>query len=605
MNNTEKVNKEVNKPKSSDEYIEQMFEKKRKTIKIAIITVILIILILVVLTAFAIPTMFSNKIISGVSIDGIDVSGLDKTQAIKLIEEKVTPRQKEIVKLKYGEYEKELPMEQLEVTANIEKAVDEAVSKGRSENIFSNNFAVIASKFKKQDISLDVGYNEEELENILTEAGAEIPGRVQDYTYSIEENELIITKGKDGIELDVDRMKNDISEGIKDISKDFETEREISVKEAKAGDIDIEKIYSEVHTEPQDAYIIEDPFQVVVDKDGVDFAITMDEAKALLAESKEEYSIPLKITKAQKTVASLGSKAFPDLLGTFTTRYDAGNVSRTTNLAIACKKLNGQVIQPGEVFSYNKALGKRSVENGYKEAAVYVNGGVENGLGGGICQISSTLYNTVLFANLGIVERHQHSFTTSYVDPGRDATVVYGALDFKFKNTRKYPVKLEAYIKSGVATVSIYGLKEDAEYNVKVVSTVTETIPCPVEKTEDATMAVGVEKVITKGTNGCKSIAYKYVYDMAGNLVSKTQLSADYYATIARKVKVGTKQVETPASPSTPATPAIPAESPSPSTSTTPSGTTKPEGTGGNGSTGENSNVTNTPSGSETTGNNV
>lgn len=604
MKNTEKVNKEVSKPKSSEEYIEQMMEKKQKTIKISIIAVILIIVLLIALTAFAIPTMFSNKIIDGVMIEGIDVSGLDKTQAVKLIEEKVSPRQKEIVKLKYGEYEKELPMEQLEVTANVEKAVDEAVSKGRSENIFSNNFTIVGSKFKKQNINLEIGYNDEELEKVLTEAGAELPGGVQDYTYSIEENELLITRGKDGISLDFDKMKNMISENIKDISKDFKTECEIAVKETKAGDIDIEKIYNEIHTEPQDAYIVEDPFQVVVDKDGVDFAITMDEAKAILAESKEEYSIPLKITKAQKTVASLGSKAFPDLLGTFTTRYDAGNVARTTNLAIACKKLNGQVIQPGEVFSYNKALGKRSVENGYKEAAVYVNGGVENGLGGGICQISSTLYNTVLFANLGIVERHQHSFTTSYVDPGRDATVVYGVLDFKFKNTRKYPVKLEAYVKSGVATVSIYGLKEDVEYTVKVVSTVTENIPCPVEKTEDPTMAAGVEKVVTKGTNGCRSVAYKYVYDMAGNLVSKTQLSADYYGTIARKVKVGTKQVETPATPSAPTTPTTPAEtpSPSPSTSTTPSGTDNPGETGGSETGGENPGTTTTPSGSGSTG---
>lgn len=610
MKNTEKVNNEVSKPKGSEEYIEQMMKKRQKTIKIAVITVVLIIVLLIALTAFAIPTMFSNKIISGVSIGGINVSGLDKAQAVKLIEEKVTPRQKEIVKLKYGEYEKELPMEQLEVTVNIEKAVDEALSKGRAENIFSNNFAVIASKFRKQDIGLEINYNEEELEKILTEIGAEIPGRVQDYTYNIEENELIITKGKDGIELDVDKMKNDISDGIKNISKEFKNEREISVKEVKAGEIDIEKIYNEVHTEPQDAYIVEDPFQVVVDKDGVDFAITMDEAKTILAESKEEYSIPLKITKAQKTVASLGSKAFPDLLGTFTTRYDAGNVSRTTNLAIACKKLNGQVIQPGEVFSYNKALGKRSVENGYKEAAVYVNGGVENGLGGGICQISSTLYNTVLFANLGIVERHQHSFTTSYVDPGRDATVVYGALDFKFKNTRKYPVKLEAYIKSGVATVSMYGIKEDVEYNVKVVSTVTETIPCPVEKTEDATMAEGVEKVISKGTNGCRSIAYKYVYDMAGNLVSKTQLSADYYGTIAKKVKVGTKQVEVPTTPSVPTTPTAPttptipegSPTPSPSVPTSPSGTDTPGETGGGETGGENLGTTTTPSGSGITG---
>ena len=107
MKNTEKVNNEVSKPKGSEEYIEQMMKKRQKTIKIAVITVVVIIVLLIALTAFAIPTMFSNKIISGVSIGGINVSGLDKAQAVKLIEEKVTPRQKEIVKLKYGEYEKE------------------------------------------------------------------------------------------------------------------------------------------------------------------------------------------------------------------------------------------------------------------------------------------------------------------------------------------------------------------------------------------------------------------------------------------------------------------------------------------------------------------
>ena len=117
-------------------------------------------------------------------------------------------------------------------------------------------------------------------------------------------------------------------------------------------------------------------------------------------------------------------------------------------------------------------------------------------------------------------------------------------------------------------------------------------------------MAAGVEKVVTKGTNGCRSVAYKYVYDMAGNLVSKTQLSADYYGTIARKVKVGTKQVETPATPSAPTTPTTPAEtpSPSPSTSTTPSGTDNPGETGGSETGGENPGTTTTPSGSGSTG---
>lgn len=294
----------------------------------------------------------------------------------------------------------------------------------------------------------------------------------------------------------------------------------------------------------------------------------MDEAKALFTELKDEYVIPLKITKANVTVSSLGSRAFPDELSVFTTRYDAGNVSRTTNLSIACSKLNGYVIQPGEVFSYNKVLGKRSVENGYREAAIYTSNGVENGLGGGICQISSTLYNAVLMANLGIEERHNHSYTTSYSDPGRDATVAYGSLDFKFKNTRKYPVKIEAYIKSGVATIRIYGIKENPDYKVQVVAKVTSTIPCDVQRIEDPTLPAGTEKVVTKGTNGCRSVTYKNVYDQSGNLVSSTQISSDYYKTITRVVKVGTKQTATPTP--TPSVEPTPTPSPEPEPSETP-----------------------------------
>ena len=229
-------------------------------------------------------------------------------------------------------------------------------------------------------------------------------------------------------------------------------------------------------------------------------------------------------------------------------------------------------MQPGETFSYNKALGKRSVENGYKEAAIYANGGVENGLGGGICQISSTLYNAVLESNLEIVERHNHSFITSYVEAGKDATVVYGALDFKFKNTRKYPIKITAGVSGGVATVNIYGIKEDVEYKVNVVASVTATIPCEVEKIEDSNIEEGKEVVITKGTNGCRSVTYKYVYSLDGKLVSKTQLSADTYSTIKRKVKIGTKKVEEVSAP-----PVTPEPSPEPTPSETPQPTEQPE----------------------------
>jgi vancomycin resistance protein YoaR len=489
--------------------------------------------------------MGSSKIISGITIDSVDVSGLDKTEACQLLEEKLKERQETTIKLKYQEYEKEVPLEQLEIESNIETIVDQALAIGRDNNIFINNFNIIKRKFNKENIDLEVNYNEEALEKIITDTSVEIPGIVQEYTYSIEDDELIVNKGKDGIAMETEKVKNQIIDEITDFSKDISEEITISVIDKKAESIDIEKIYNEIYTEPQDAYIIEDPFQVIVDKDGIDFAISMEEAKALFQEDKEEYIIPLKVTKASKTVSDLGSKAFPDQLSIFTTRYDAGNTDRTTNLSIACQKINGYVIQPGETFSYNQVLGKRTVENGYKEAAIYTNGGVENGIGGGICQISSTLYNAVVSANLDIVERHNHSFITSYVEAGKDATVSYGSLDFKFKNTRKYPVKIEAYIKSGVATVAVYGLKEDEEYKVTLVSSIIQNIPCDVEKIEDPTLPEGTEVTVTKGTNGCKSVTYRYVYNSAGTLISKTQVSADTYGTIKKTVKVGTKSTQT------------------------------------------------------------
>ena len=157
---------------------------------------------------------------------------------------------------------------------------------------------------------------------------------------------------------------------------------------------------------------------------------------------------------------------------------------------------------PNETFSYNKTLGARTAAAGYKNAKVYEAGQVVDGIGGGICQISTTLYNTVLRANLEIVERKNHQFVTSYVEAGMDATVVYGMTDFKFKNTRKYPVKIIASAKNGVATVSLYGIKESEEYTFSFRTVTVSTIPTSIKYVDDPTLVVGTEKVKQKGANG-------------------------------------------------------------------------------------------------------
>ena len=182
----------------------------------------------------------------------------------------------------------------------------------------------------------------------------------------------------------------------------------------------------------------------------------------------EEYEQDLIYTKADVTVNDLGKEAFPDLLATFSTNYVTSNTDRTTNLRLAAGKINGTVVMPGEIFSYNKVVGKRTVSAGYKEAAIYQDGGVTNGLGGGICQISTTLYNAVIKANMEIETRRNHMFVPSYIGAGKDATVVWGSTDFKFKNRRDYPIKIETSVSGGVARVDIYGLRTNNEYDISL-----------------------------------------------------------------------------------------------------------------------------------------
>ena len=539
----EKKPKKTKVNKNTQEYLDQLMKRRKKIFVISIIVIILLFVIAIALTAFSIVASVNNKIISGVTINGVDVSGLKVKEAEEKLNKKIEETKINELNIEYEDYKNTIIRDDLNINYSVKNAVDKAYKIGRDNNIILNNFKIIGTFFSKEDIRIETSYNTEMMDSIVEDVSTKLPGLVVEYTYCIEDDELIITPGKAGIALNEEEFRNGILNRFAGniLNKD-ESIMKIPVVNKEPDDIDIEKIYEEIHTEPQDAYIKKDPFEIVVDKDGVDFDISMEEAKKIVSEKgKEEYIIPLKITKAKKTVKDLGSKAFPDRLSRYSTRYDASNRDRSTNLELSAKKINGTVLLPGEEFSYNKVVGKRTIENGYKNAAVFSNGRVEDGLGGGICQISTTLYNAVLLANLEITERRNHSFVTSYEDPGRDATVVYGVQDFKFKNSRKYPVKIEASVKNGVATMTVMGIKEDVEYDVKIRAYKTATIPYKTEKRKNANLAEGKEKVIQSGTNGCKAVCYRDLY-LDGKKVKTELLSRDTYSTMKRIVEVGTKK---------------------------------------------------------------
>lgn len=449
-----------------------VYKQKSKSVLsiFGMLTGILIIIVLLILIIFTGYNMFNQNIVSGVSIKGVDVSNMSKSDAKYKLDNYLSEVLPQEIKVKHGDFEATLSTSQIAVEFDTKSATNQAFSIGRQGNIFENDFYVLSSMFGKTDINLNLKLDTDQLSKNLDEMSAQLPDKVTDSSYYIDENNLIVTPGKTGNVVDVETSIQNIKDAILSLS-DLDQPIELAVKTQEPEKIDIEKVHTEIYKEPKDAYYTQDPFTVYPSENGLDFKVSIEEANNILGDqTADEYTIPLKVLYPNVTTNMIGSEAFPDLLSSFSTKYSVRATARTTNLKLAASKINGTVLMPGETFSYNKVVGARTIAAGYKEAPIYVSGEVVDGLGGGICQITSTLYNAVVYANLDIVERTNHQFVPSYVTASRDATVVYGSLDFKFKNNRNYPIKINCSVSGGIATFQIFGLKQDDDYDVEISS---------------------------------------------------------------------------------------------------------------------------------------
>ena len=510
--------------------------KIKKVIKIFIILFFILLFFSVI---FALINSANDKILSRVFIEKIEVSNNSLEEATTKINDLINKIKNKEIKLIYNDYQTSLILNELEPEYNVNDAITKAYNIGRGGNIFINNYNILFTKIFSKNINIDKNYNKEKLVEKINEINSSLPDALQESKYYIEDNNLIITKGKAGNIVDEEKFLNLIEEQLFNLNLEKDT-IEIPVINKEPQNIDIEKIHDEIYKEAQDAYITQNPTVVHSEVNGVDFAISNEEIQKILQEDKEEYIIPLNITLPSKTVNDLGEDAFPDVLGTYTTLYDASNENRDNNVNLASEKINGTIIYPGETFSYNQIVGKRTIEAGYKEAGAYAGGKVVQEIGGGICQVSSTLYNAVLYANLEVVERYNHYFETSYVDPGRDATVSWGSLDFQFKNNRDYAIKIEAKARNGVCEITIKGIKQDNDDEVVIQPQVTSIIKKTERYENDSSLEEGVTEVEQEGHDGCTSETHKILMQN-GVTVSDEIISQDYYHALEKIIKKGTK----------------------------------------------------------------
>ena len=518
---------------------------KRKKIIPLIIVVIIIVLAMIISTIFALININNTKIMNGVYIEGIDVSNLTVEDATKKVNDNLYKIINCDLNLNYKEDVNIVKVNQLKTEFDVENAIIEAYNIGRNKNIIINNYEIIGANLFKKTIDLRYTIDEEETNKILEDIESKLEGVVIQNSYYIVGEELIITRGKEGIKIVKDKTINDIKQNIDDRLYGIEKSDIIfEIVQVKPDKLDLEKIRSEIFKEPKDAYYTENPFKIYPEVDGVDFNITIEEANNIIKEEKEEYRIPLKITKPKVTINQISASVFPSTISTFTTKYDASAKGRSKNISMAAETINGKVLLPGESFSFNGIVGNTTKEKGYQLATSYISGKMVQDYGGGICQVSTTLYNAVLRANLEVLSRRNHSYIVSYVDIGTDATIAYPTTDFQFKNNRNYAIKIVASARNGILKIDILGVKEEVEYEVVIESEITQVIPYSTKTTQNSSLPEGTQNVLVKGVNVYKSVTYK-ILKQNGTIISKTLISEDTYKPMAREVEVGTKKTVT------------------------------------------------------------
>lgn len=345
--------------------------------------------------------------------------------------------------------------------------------------------------------------------------------------WSVEGEMLNIVRGVTGVSVDAERAQAALLE-VMQLPGDRAVE--VPVIKTQPVPLDLQQLHDQIFAQAADAYVERDEqgkVQVVPHVVGVDFDPVSAQAQCDALPEGAAGQIQLTLTQPAVTQRKLEGMLFADVLGECTTNI-GGTEYRLNNVIVAAKAMDGTILMPGDVFSYNDTLGPRTVANGYQPAPAYIGGKTVDEVGGGICQNSSTLYLATLRANLEIVERTNHMYAVGYVPDGLDATVAYNALDFKFRNNTEHPIRVETKVNGRKITVKLHGT-DTQHVTVKMVTETLSTTPYEVTYKPDATVAVGKTVVDTTAYTGRKVRAFRCVYDANGNLISRTQESMNNY----------------------------------------------------------------------------
>lgn len=515
-------------------------QKKKKTVT----TVIVSILLLLILAGSCVYFYFFHgltpgRILNNVTVSGIDVGGQTPEEAVSTLRSAAGEIYSQTMEVFVDPYTVTIEPEIANVSINVEAAAQAAFDLGRVGSYFErrNQKASAASGGYDIDIdpylSLDEDAVREKLdtflklfESELTQTSYKVEGVRPDLMQPIEQivpQTLVITKGTSLYELDMDALYELVLEGYH--NKAFHVESACTVTDPD--ELDIQEIYDEYCAAPIDA-VMDEKFQISRESNGYDFDLEAVQEQFDRLPSGKYMEVTFRLTAPEVTYDSLYATLYQDVLASYTASQ-ASSSDRATNLRLACEAINGTILYPGETFSFNKVVGERTPEKGYRPAAAYVDGESVASYGGGVCQVASTIYYCCLYADFEIVERTWHMYPVSYVPFGMDATIYWGLLDYKFTNNFNYPVRIEAYADGGSVTVNLVGTDEK-DYYVKMQYAVIEVLEpetVEVEMTADNPDGYKNGDEITSPHTGYHVRTYKYKYSKADDTLLESYTEAD------------------------------------------------------------------------------
>ena len=537
----------------------------QRKLSVPIIVGCAVLLLLITVATVTLIKSKSDVILSGVTAGGTDLSNMTVEEAASAISEKIAETADKKIEIIAGSDDFFATYKDFGASYDCEKTAEDAFAYGHG-NFFSSIVPALKSVFgAKTPIELSVIINNRTFDKTMA--------KNTDYDKSVEasfeilSSSIRVTNGKPGYTINPVTAKRKLVQMMK--SLDFST-LTFEKENIEPIPFDIDIIKEDYSADPVSAtYKRDEAGDIYVSPGNDKVVLNEKEAKEIIKSHTapgETYEIPAEVEKAVHTTDELTEALFRDTLSTYQTSFATSDSNRSTNVTLASKSINNKILLPGEKFSYNGTLGKRTPEAGYKMAGAYANGQSVQQYGGGICQVSSTLYNAVMLANLKVDERTCHMFKVGYVPLGRDATADYGTVDFVFSNNTEYPIKISSYVTSSKQVVcDIIGTKTE-NFSVSFETTDVSSVPFSTKRVDDPTLPEGTEKYSERGSNGAKCKVYRIV-SVDGVEVSRTLESSSYYMPHNATLLVGTKKAEpvmaepAPEAPeSTEVAPAVPAE---------------------------------------------